>query len=458
MPPPNVDPVGCQRADPTCDPTTHGATGTWDGLSNIVWGSHVYFETSRVFAELNPTREHTNSMDRPMALTKFAGGRHVHPTGGYHPAAHRYPVHWTGDSVALSTTVGDMLDSSISSFMQYVHSDCGNHVHVGQGNATATDEGGDNIRWTALCTFSGIFRYHGDHHVPWRWGTAIEDIIRGYLNMRAKLLPSLVAGGHVATLSGWPLTARCDLHAPQCAAQAKKAKTQYVFLNDTLVVPIHNTWHNMTTRHVWIPPGEWHDAYNGSVVRGPANLSTTQPFERIPLFHRAGSLVVLADDRTATRVEAQDWTTLILEAFPAMAVDGVPTSQITRRTVVERARTLSAGERTQLVMETDAAGKHVHIQIGVAGVEAKPRAWLVRVHLRRGQKAARCLVNGAPSAMRHLMPPLLDAMNASTSVAVPFGGRGSPPGPQAGPIVEVPLDRGMRALEVKIELAGDSKW
>ena len=49
----------------------------------------------------------------------------------------------------------------------YVHSDCGNKVHVGQGNATLEDEAGDNIRWSALCTFSGIFRYHGNHHVPW---------------------------------------------------------------------------------------------------------------------------------------------------------------------------------------------------------------------------------------------------------------------------------------------------
>ena len=117
-------------------------------------------------------------MDRPMALTKFAGGRHGHAVGGVHPASHRFPVHWTGDSVSLTATVGDMLDSAVSTFMYasravqchpmgvnsissgpphvcpmgrtcgepdeikknthpkfitairpYVHSDCGNHVH-----------------------------------------------------------------------------------------------------------------------------------------------------------------------------------------------------------------------------------------------------------------------------------------------------------------------------------------
>jgi hypothetical protein len=68
IPPPTIDPVPCTRGDPTCDETKHGATTTWDGLSNIAWGSHVYYETSRVYNEDNPQRAHTNSMDRPMVL------------------------------------------------------------------------------------------------------------------------------------------------------------------------------------------------------------------------------------------------------------------------------------------------------------------------------------------------------------------------------------------------------
>ena len=124
-----------------------------------------------------------------------------HFLSGGHPAAHRYPVHWTGDSVSLATTVGDMLDSAVSGlcrmqfvqygsklpftgqtcphvwwykrhvvfiafrqnvdlldsafsgFMQYVHSDCGTHLNMPPGGNNSL-QGGDNIRWTALCTFS----------------------------------------------------------------------------------------------------------------------------------------------------------------------------------------------------------------------------------------------------------------------------------------------------------------
>lgn len=57
-------------------------------------------------------------------------------------------------------------------------------------------------------------KLYGSRQVPWRWGTAVEDTIRGYLDMRATLQPSLVAGGHETTATGFPITARCDLTHP----------------------------------------------------------------------------------------------------------------------------------------------------------------------------------------------------------------------------------------------------
>ena len=65
----------------------------WEGMSNRVWGSHVYYETVAVYNKNNPTRAHTASMERPMALTKYADGN-MHPglVQHQHPAQHRYPV------------------------------------------------------------------------------------------------------------------------------------------------------------------------------------------------------------------------------------------------------------------------------------------------------------------------------------------------------------------------------
>ena len=484
IPPPNVNPVPCAREDPACDPATHGATATWNGLSNIVWGSHVYYETSRVYTNAHPSRTHTNSMDRPMALTKFAAGRHGHPTGGVHPASHRFPVHWTGDSVSLSTTVDDMLDAGVSSFMQYVHSDCGNHINVGQGNATESDEAGDNIRWTALCTFSGIFRYHGGHNVPWMWGVTVEDSIRRYLNLRVKLLPSLVAAGHAASLTGWPLTARCDLHAPQCGTQARKASTQFVFLNDTLVAPIDDQLHgtelagNVTTRTVWLPPGQWENAWTGATVTAngcETSVNVSVPYEQIPLWHRAGGLTVLAASEPGLRTAEQDWSTLTLEAFPhalnarhdgtggsADEVGSNTQHRVTRRAVVERGVGSSRTEIEMITFTQDQLQVKIGASTGNATAAAHAqikRGWIVRLHLRPAQCVIRAsFVEGGIDAkfttthveVTHLAPLAND--DPELGRYMPFQGAGARPPPAAGHVAELRLAPAAHARTLEVSL------
>ena len=56
IPPPNVHYAGS------------GDGADWEGMSNRVWGSHVYYETVAMFNKNHPTRAHTASMERPMAL------------------------------------------------------------------------------------------------------------------------------------------------------------------------------------------------------------------------------------------------------------------------------------------------------------------------------------------------------------------------------------------------------
>lgn len=80
--------------------------------------------------------------------------------------------------------------------------------------------------------------------------------------MRYKQLPSLIAAGHNAAQTAFPIVARCDFY---WNAQEATSNHQYVFLNDTLVAPIWNNDSqrdgvNVSSREVWVPPGSWHDA------------------------------------------------------------------------------------------------------------------------------------------------------------------------------------------------------
>lgn len=39
-----------------------------------------------------------------------------------------------------------------------------------------------------------------------------------------------------------------------------------------------------SSREVWIPPGQWHDAWDGSVITGPQTVQVTQPYHHQPMW------------------------------------------------------------------------------------------------------------------------------------------------------------------------------
>lgn len=416
--------------------------------------AHVYYETVAMYNQNHPTREHTAPMERPMALTKYADGN-MHPglVQHQHPAQHRFPVWWTGDGVDLEASVESMVDSGLYDFKPYVHSDCGGDYRP--------KTGGDLLRWTAHCAFGSIHRFHGSDHRPWSYDNHTENVIRSYLNMRYKQLPSLIAAGHTAAETAFPIVARCDFY--WLGHPEATSNHQYVFLNDTLVAPIWNDDRNhdgvnASTRTVWIPPGQWTDAWSGKSVSGPKNVTVSQPVERIPLWHRAGGLSVLASEPTL-RVDDQDWSELTLEAFPHVPQPAVSHvvehSQVTQRFFVDRG---AAEARTTISMTTlrsvDLASRAVLFDISEAD-DGAARAWVLRVHLGVGQRVVAAQVDGMKldleaslSPVTHLTPT---TVTDSGSFA-PFGGKGSRPAPHAGPIAEVALPRAPSSRHVRLHV------
>ena len=145
-----------------------------------------------------------------------------------------------------------------------------------------------------------------------------EDIIRSYLEMRYKLMPTFIAAGHQASITaGFPLVARCDLYWPQYPEAS--SNHQYVHLNETLVAPGfyvsrggYQGGKGPLNQSVWIPPGQWKDVWSGETTTGPRMLNVTSVPSRMPMWHRAGGLLILASE-SRLRVEEQDWSRLIFE-------------------------------------------------------------------------------------------------------------------------------------------------
>ena len=420
----------------------------WRGLDNTAWGSHLYYSTSAQFLRQNRSQGEF-FQQRPLALTKFGlpdwrGG--LNPIMQQEsPAHHRYPVWWTGDGVDLRGSVESMVDAGVHGMKPYVHSDCG-------GDGSEGRQAGDLLRWTAHCAFGTILRFHGADHRPWQYGAAVEDTIRQYITARYKLAPSLVAAGQHATHTGYPFVTRCDLLWPEHATAGAANATQYIFLNDTLVAPI---WQglisshpapgvqpvNVSSRPVWIPPGDWQDAWDGSTVTGPKMVMATQPYEKMPMWHRkAGGLTVMTD-MPGLRIADGDWSTLILEAFPAA------TAMETQR----RVYTIGTAARTDLQMRSDGQGG-VSFDIS-SSTDGATRAWIARLHLDVGQRVITATVDGKAleaEALVHLQP--MDAWGTAVS-HFPFGGSGARPPLYAGSIAELRVASAVHARSIVVTIA-----
>jgi len=431
IPPPNIN------AAPA-----HPGVSQWQGLTHAAWGSHVYWTTVANFDWNQRDKNDRSWGGRPITLTKFGEPdwkKGADPVGYREsPAQHRYPVWWTGDYVSLQAALESAVDSGLHGFKPYVHSDCGSDTF---------GDPGDLVRWTQFCAMSTILRFHGSDHRPWIYGEKhhvlwVLPALNNYIRLRYKFVPSLIAGGQKATSEGHPIAARGDLYWPELPAS--RDNHQYIWLDDLLIAPIYKTDQNVTARTVWIPPGEWEDAWDGSLVSGPKEVTVWRAFTQIPLWYRHDGGLIITTDSDALRVADQDWSTLNLDAFPSTH------SHTTRKSVFER----FTAARTDITMTTDGGvGDCVQcvkvlLSVGqcVGCTAEETHQFLLRVHLRPRQRILTATLGGQDVAVTHI--------DAATGVPgwayFPFGGAGQAPAWGAGPVAEMKLPSGASDVEILI--------
>ena len=133
-------------------------------------------------------------------------------------------------------------------------------------------------------------------------------------------------------------------------------------------------------RTLWLPPGEWIDAWTGQRHHGPHTLSIEAPAARIPLFIRAGSLFPLAPAMQHT--EERPWDPITLDLYPSPG-------RLARAELYEddhwsNGYLNGACSRTRLSARVDPRRKLITIRIGRAegsypGALAE-RSWRLRLH------------------------------------------------------------------------------
>jgi hypothetical protein len=268
------------------------------------------------------------------------------------------------------------------------------------------------------------------------------------------------------------------LHCTACTQGASRAD-QYLLGEDLLVAPVIPFPIGNASRTVFVPPGQWQCAWNGSVIDGGTTGATIMlqavPMAQVPLWHRKGSVLVTASE-PGLSVSTQDWHNLTIEAFPfATDTTTVGITRTVRRqwydTSEERgsmtvpqtdeaaADAATATPRAEIIMSQTTAGD-ITLVIGAMGSSSsssppttsagapRVRTWYVRVHLSPSEHFGRVspLVDGEPipeQDYRVLGTHGALVARASQDVAPNANktllGVGSVPPYSAGPILEMKI-------------------
>jgi len=151
-----------------------------------------------------------------------------------------------------------------------------------------------NTRWFQFGAFSPLFRSHGEniHREIFEMsdeGSPTYSSMVWYDRLRYRLMPYIytLAGDSYWRDGSIMRGLVTDFPADR---RAWGVKDEYLFGPALLVAPV--TQFKARSRTVYLPAGaSWYDFYTGRVSRGGRTITAAAPYERMPLFVRAGSII-----------------------------------------------------------------------------------------------------------------------------------------------------------------------
>ena len=148
-------------------------------------------------------------------------------------------------------------------------------------------------RWHQFGAFVPLFRTHGQWPRRELWnitgkGSSAYESILWYMRLRYRLMPylySLTGAVHFedATLMrGLPMDFPDD-------PEVRDLSDQWLLGPSLMPCPVYE--YKARSRSVYFPEGGWYDFYTGAYIPGGQRLTVDAPYERMPLYVRAGSII-----------------------------------------------------------------------------------------------------------------------------------------------------------------------
>lgn len=252
----------------------------------------------------------TNKSQRVFLLTRsaFAGSQ-------------RYAAAvWSGD---IGSTWSDMKNQVAAganfsmSGLPYWTMDIGGFVvpeRFEKPDATALEEWRELMtRWSQFGSFVPLFRTHGQFPYREIYNTAPEEhrayqSFLYYDHLRYRLMPYLYSMAGAAYHNNYTIMRGLAMDFAADTA-VLNIDDQYMFGPSLLINPVYQ--YKQTSRPVYLPKtAGWYDLYTGKWYAGGQKITAAAPYERMPVFVKAGSIIPIGPALQYTFEKQADTITL----------------------------------------------------------------------------------------------------------------------------------------------------
>lgn len=174
-----------------------------------------------------------------------------------------------------------------------------------------------NARWHQFGTFAPLFRTHGQYPFREVWNIAPEShpayqSILYYMKLRYRLMPYIYSMAGMTWLKDYTIMRPLVMDFT-ADANVNSIGDQYMFGPALMVCPVYT--YKARSRKVYFPKAEgWYDFYSGKFLQGGVERSVDAPYERMPLYVRAGSILPVGPDMEYTEQKKADPVTLYVYA------------------------------------------------------------------------------------------------------------------------------------------------
>jgi alpha-glucosidase (family GH31 glycosyl hydrolase) len=146
------------------------------------------------------------------------------------------------------------------------------------------------VRWLQFGCFSPLMHAHARMpQEPWEYGDRVLDLYRAYALLHEQLVPYVRAAALTAERTGLPIIRPLCLLDP-ADSRGWAITDAYGYGPSLWVAPVLEA--GIRQREVPLPRGEWVETWSGRRVRGGGEVVAPAPVEQIPVWVRAGSIIV----------------------------------------------------------------------------------------------------------------------------------------------------------------------